>query len=141
MSIGPRKMAHPTILLVTEAAHADMDRVLDAMGRGDKTFEWGRQIVEQGTTGPVLYRAALDMGADAEYAAALRAMAEAQTLPEIDGEWGVDGVIGATDAQYAMLGFRAFTAASTDINGYQWMMTVLDGFNLVLKPDEEGYDE
>lgn len=134
-------MKHPTILIVEEAMYEDMDRVIDAMGRGDATFSWGRQIVEQGTTGPVLYRASLDMSADAEYADALRSMAENQTLPDIDGEWGVDGVIGALDAQAAMLGFRAFTAAAADINGYQWMMTVLDGFNLAFKPDEEEYDE
>lgn len=130
-------MAQPTILLVTETAHADMDRILAAMGRGDKTFEWGRQIVASGTVEPTLYRLALDMGADAAYATALRAMAEAQTLPEIAGGWGVAGVISAEDAQTAMLGFQAFTAAGADIDGLSWVNTVLTGMGLALKPDDE----
>lgn len=137
MHTGAHEMAQPTILLANDDVHLDMDLVLDAMGRGDKTFEWGRKIVASGTTSPIIYRLALDMGADATYATALRAMAEAQTLPSISGTWGSGGVISAAEAQTAMLGFQAFTAAGSDINGLSWVNTVLTGMGLAFKPDED----
>lgn len=130
-------MAQPSILLAAEAVHIGMDLVLSAMSRGSKTFAWGVQIVEAGTSSPVLYRLALDMGADAGYATALRAMAESQTLPVISGDWGVDGKISAVDAQTAMLGFRAFTAAGNEIDGLEWVNTVLTGMGLAFRPEDE----
>lgn len=125
----------PCILVVTEAHHVAIDRVLEAQGRGAGSFVQGRQLVAIGTPGPVLGRMCQDMSATDAIESAWKAYASSGDLPDIGGVWGADGVISAADAQAAHVGLTVHSVAGavpTD-----WAASVLAAHGLTFAPEVE----
>lgn len=125
----------PSILVVTEATYQDVERVIEAQGRGPGTFTYGRKLVAVGTTTPVVARMCQDMSATAELEASWRAYAANADLPQITGTWGVGGVINAAAAQAASVGLTVHSVAGEVPTG--WAASVIAGHGYAFEPDPE----
>lgn len=124
----------PSILVVTEAVYQDVERVLEAQGRGAGTFTYGVKLVATGTTTPVTHRMCQDMSATAELEAAWRAYAATGDLPDISGTWGIGGVISAAAAQAAHVGLTVHSVAGDVPDG--WAASVRAAHGIIIQPEE-----
>lgn len=94
----------PVICIVTAAAKTNANLVWAAMGRGPDTFS--RRLTDDPSptiSSTVTHYLMADSSSLVEDVQAWQALANGD-LPQIDGTWGVDGVIEAADAQAATSG-------------------------------------
>lgn len=131
-------MAQPTIMIVAEAYAVTMSAVLDAMGRGHGTFS-RRALAAVIDPLTITHRATRDMGAEEEFAAQARAMAENRDLPPINGVWGENGVPTAAEAQEAMEHFTVVCASGPGVDMNALHLATLASMGLVdwYPPEEE----
>lgn len=127
----------PSILVVTEATYQNVERVLEAQGRGAGTFTYGVKLVATGTTHPVTHRMCQDMTATAELEAAWRAYADSGDLPDITGTWGVGGVISAADAQAAHVGLYVHSIAAGGEVPANWAASVKVAHGVIVQPEPD----
>lgn len=116
----------PVVCIVAAAAMTNANLVWAAMGRGPDTFSRrlaaAAEIDENST--PTHYLMA-DSSCSVEDVAAWQAFAHGD-LPQINGVWGLNGVIGAADAQAAV------SAANLQVYSASGDVTPLDHVNAIL---------
>lgn len=94
----------PVVCVVTASAKTNANLVWAAMGRGPDTFSRKLTTEANPTSGStVTHYLMADSSSQESDVAAWQAMASGD-LPQIDGVWGENGVIGAADAQAAVSG-------------------------------------
>lgn len=124
----------PSILFVTEATYQDVERVIEAQGRGAGTFTYGMKLVSiSDPNGPVVARMCQDMTATPALEASWRAYAASGDLPDITGVWGEGGVIGAAAAQAAHTGLTVYSAAGEVPEG--WAAAVRSLHDVMVQPE------
>lgn len=132
----------PTIIITTDAAKVDVNRVFDATGRGPATCSVPLVAADDETATyetPATHWFGQDMSATDDLAITWLAMTEGD-LPQINGVWGEDGVISAQDAMAACgSGNLQVYSAGGLVEGnaaIEWRNAILAGRNLKLRPDE-----
>lgn len=89
----------PVICIVTAAARVSANLVWAAMGRGPDTFSRRLTTDDPATTSSTVTHCLMaDGSATVEDVDAWQDLNENGALPDIEGEWGVDGVIASADA-------------------------------------------
>lgn len=125
----------PVICIVTTAARDDANRVWAAMGRGPETFSVPLTADLSPTLqSTVSHYLMADSSCSVPDVAAWQALANGD-LPQIDGIWGVDGVIGSALAQAATIDSNLQVyAASGDVEPIAHAEAVLSSRGLCLLP-------
>lgn len=131
----------PFVGICTAAAKTNVDLVWAAMGRGDGTF--GRKVCaidpEATWEEPATHYLSSDTSATDSDIARWQALCSGD-LPEIEGQWGVNGVISSLDAQNACTGGNLLVAslagAQTSQQWLDFIQGVLSGQGLQYVPDE-----
>lgn len=136
-------MARLPSIITVEAAHVEnVNRVFSAMGKGDGTLSRAAipaDTVAPSPSTPATHYVAQDMGADAAEVAVWQAMCNGD-LPQIEGTWGENGVIGAAEAQTALAHMQvASEAGLTDAGEPEaFLAGILLGKNLMFRPEPVG---
>lgn len=132
----------PFVGLVTAAAKTNVDLVWEAMGRGPGTF--GRKVcaIDPSATHltPATHYLSSDTSSTDSDIAKWQALCSGD-LPEISGQWGVEGVISSLDAQNACMGGNLIVASmaggQTTQDGLDFIAGFLLGRGLQYVPDME----
>jgi len=132
----------PTIIITTDAAKVDVNRVFDATGRGPATCSVPLVAADDETATyetPATHWFGQDMSATDDLAITWLAMTQGD-LPLISGTWGEDGVISAQDAQAACMNGNLWIFSAGGIQTTQerdnWRDSVIAGMGLKRRPDE-----
>lgn len=127
----------PVVCIIAAASKDDGNLVWAAQGRGPDTFSRRLTTDSPATTGStVTHYLMADSSSDASDVAAWQAMADGD-LPQINGVWGENGVIGAAEAQAAVSGANLQVySASGDVAPLDHCNAILLSRGLSWVPDE-----
>jgi len=127
----------PVICIITAAAKTDANLVWAAMNKGPDTFSRRLTTDDPATTSSaVTHYLMADSSCSVEDVAAWQAFANGD-LPQINGTWGVDGVIEAAAAQAAISGANLQVySASGNVVPLDHANAILASRGLSFVPDE-----
>lgn len=127
----------PVVCIIAAAAMVNANLVWAAMGKGPDTFS--RKLTTDSpalTSSTVTHYLMADSSCSVEDVAAWQGFAHGD-LPQIDGIWGADGVIGAADAQVAVSGSNLQVySASGDVVPLDHANAILASRSLSFVPDD-----
>ena len=135
-------MNAPSIVICTAAVRDDINLIWEAMGRGPNNISRKLCAIDPEATWetPATHYMMQDMTATDADEANWKAMAENNDLPPIEGVWGENGVISASNAQAAISGgnMQVYSAAGlvTPQIRDDWRDGVLLGAGLQFVPEE-----